>query len=61
MRPDPPAPDTPNSGRTLKYAPLVEPTPEAPLHDRRLQLTAAAAAVGAGAVLIVDAVVRGIL
>lgn len=47
MRPDPPAPDTPNEGRTRKYRPLVPQEQAIEAHHRGWQ----AALVGAGLAL----------
>jgi len=55
MRPAPPAPDTPNNGRTGKYRKLVDPgTPK----KRERAMTGLIAAVGFGVAVVVDVVVR---
>jgi hypothetical protein len=55
MRPAPPAPDTPNTGRTGKYRKLVDPgSPK----KRERAMTGLIAAVGFGAAVLIDIVVR---
>jgi hypothetical protein len=54
MRPDPPAPDTPNDGRKRKYSPLVEPYEPEKLQRREIALLAGVAGA-VGAVLVVGA------
>lgn len=57
MRPDPPAPNTANTGRIGKYRPLVP--PDAVRRDSRL--LAAAATAGGAVVLAVEAVLAWLI
>lgn len=56
MRPAPPEPDTPNTGRSKAYPVLVE--PNAPLASKRREriVVAAAVAGGLGGALLIQAV-----
>ena len=55
MRPDPPAPNTPNTGRQQKYRKLVDPGQP---KKRERGVTGLIAAAGFGAAVVVDAVLR---
>ena len=61
MRPDPPAPDTPNAGRTRAYSPLVEPYEPEKLQRRELALIGAVAGFAGAALVVVAQVVAGLV